>query len=109
MANKEACMCLENRKRGWLSSQITGNCVFCHIKFDARPVCDWLCPLPLVATVAQASDVVYIKASPPPSQGAINRGEKPRALSVMRLNQTSLSSQCFIELYFSFHSVFQYG
>lgn len=45
------------------------------------------------ATFAQASDVVYTEADPPPSQAAINRGaEKPRALGVMRLNQTSLGS-----------------
>ncbi len=57
VANEEVRMCLENREWGRLSSQLTGNCVFCHIKFDARPVCDWSCPLPLAATVAQASDV----------------------------------------------------
>lgn len=67
-------------------------------------------PLSLAASVAQASDdVVFMKAGPARSQGAINRGERPLALSVMRLNQTSLSHQCFIELYFSFHSAFQYG
>lgn len=53
--------------------------------------------------------MLYTKVGPPPIQGAINRGaEKPQALSVMRLDQTSLSSQCFIELYFSFNSAFQY-
>lgn len=66
-------MCLESRASGRLSSQITDSCVFCHIKFDARPVCDWSCPLPLSTTDAQTSDVVHIKAGPPPSQGAINR------------------------------------
>lgn len=69
-------MCLENSEWGRLLSQITGNCVFCHIKFDARPVCDWSRPLPIAATVAQASDAVYMKASPPPFQGAINRGRE---------------------------------
>lgn len=70
-----------------------------------------LVPCHLTAAAAQPSDVVHMKAGPPLSQGAINRGEKPQALRVMRLNQTSLSSQCFIELQFrafSFHSVFQY-
>lgn len=76
VANEKVRMCLENREWGRLSSQMTGNCVFCHIKFDARPVCDWSGPLPLAATVAQACDVVYMKASPPLSQGAINRGRE---------------------------------
>lgn len=38
VANEEACMCLENRERGRLSSQILCNCVLCHIRFDARAV-----------------------------------------------------------------------
>lgn len=37
----EAHICQGNKKnRGRLSSSIVAKCVFCHIKFDARPLRD---------------------------------------------------------------------
>lgn len=63
VANREAHMCLGDRGRELLSSQIIGNCVFCHIRFDARPVCDWSCPLLLTGGVSQATDVVLMNAA----------------------------------------------
>lgn len=62
VANKEAHMCLGDTGRELLSSQINGNCVFCHISFDARPVCDWSCPLLLTGVDSQATDAVLMNA-----------------------------------------------
>lgn len=62
VANKEAHMCLGDTGRELLSSQINGNCVFCHIRFDARPVCDWSCPLLLTGVDSQATDAVLMNA-----------------------------------------------
>lgn len=67
---------LESGERGRLSAQITGSCVFCHIKFDARPPPDWSRPLPIMVAVAQAVDVVPVNAGlplsrPPPSLGVL--------------------------------------
>ena len=70
-----------------MCSQIAGNCVFCHIKFDASPLCDWSCPLSLAAAVAQAGDVVYMKAGALLSQGAINRGGGVREASGSECNE----------------------
>lgn len=57
--NMEACICQENKKTGRLSSSIAAKCVFCHIKFDARPLHDRSPPSSLAAAVARASDVVH--------------------------------------------------
>lgn len=59
-ANMEARICQGNRKNGGrLSSSIAAKCVFCHIRFDARPLHDRSPPSSLAAAVARASDVVH--------------------------------------------------
>lgn len=59
-------------------------------------------------TPACSPAMLRTTVGPPPIQAAINRGQRSRgAVSVMRLDPTSLHSQCFIELQLSFNSASQ--
>lgn len=59
-ANMEAAFVRGMKKNGGrLSSPIAAKCVFCHIRFDARPLHDRSPPSSLAAAVARATDVVH--------------------------------------------------